>query len=140
MNFTMKVKTESRLQFVNITEKLKQVVEESKVREGILLLFCPHTTAGVTINESADPDVVRDIITELKTQYPQKSIYKHCEGNSDAHIKSSLIGPSLILIIQNGSIALGRWQGIFFCDFDGPRSRELWGKILADSWALCKAY
>jgi secondary thiamine-phosphate synthase enzyme len=125
------IRSETRNQFLDITEELKKIVKTSGVSDGIMLVFCPHTTAGLTINENADPDVSADIIDEMVRQYPKKSLYKHFEGNSDAHIKSSLIGPSLSLIVQGGTLCLGRWQGVYFCEFDGPRSREFWVKIVA---------
>lgn len=123
---TMSVSTTKREELVNITGAIQKLVKEKGWAEGGLLLFCPHTTGAVTINESADPGVVRDIVVNTNKLVPRSGDYKHMEGNSDAHIKSSLFGPSLLLILDKGSVKLGTWQGIFFCEFDGPRSRKLW--------------
>lgn len=119
------VKTLKAQQFVNITGKVMKAVADSGVREGEVIVYVPHTTAGVTINESADPDVVRDIIVTLDKLIPERGDYLHAEGNSHAHIKSSLIGCSQRIIISDGNLVLGTWQGIFFCEFDGPRSRRV---------------
>ncbi len=106
------------------------MVRESGVKEGICVLFCPHTTAGLTINENADPSVRLDISDHLSDLVPERKSYKHLEGNADSHIKSVLVGQSLSLIIENGDIVLGTWQGVFFCEFDGPRNRKILVKIL----------
>ena len=122
----MQIKTRSQFDFVNITAKIRDIVAKSNIQSGIVTIFVPHTTAGVTINEGADPDVVEDIINELDKIIPLRDNYSHAEGNSAAHIKSSLMGCSQDIIIENGQLVLGTWQAIFFCDFDGPRSnREL---------------
>jgi secondary thiamine-phosphate synthase enzyme len=113
-----------REQFYDITRQVKEVVEASNVKEGICTIFCPHTTAAITINENADPDVVKDILLGLENVYPDSPKYRHMEGNSSAHLKSSSIGASEMVIIHKGSLILGRWQGIYFCEFDGPRHRE----------------
>lgn len=124
------VKTSGRNDFVNITEKIQEKVTESGMKDGICTVYVPHTTAAVTINEGADPDVLKDIIMELDRRIPWNDGYNHLEGNSAAHIKTSLIGPSETLIIENGRIKLGTWQKVFFCEFDGPRSRKVWLKII----------
>ena len=123
------VKTVSRIAFVNITSGIKDVVRASGVASGICMVFCPHTTAGLTINENADPDVVHDMIMKTSKMVPQEEGYKHSEGNSDAHIKSSLFGPSLQLIVENRDLLLGTWQSVYFCEFDGPRSRRVFVKV-----------
>jgi len=123
---TMSIKTSTREELVNITSRVQKLVSEKGLSNGTLVLWCPHTTGAVTINEAADPSVVRDIVVNLKKLIPLHGDYRHAEGNSDAHIKSSLIGPSLTVIVDQGQVALGTWQGIFFCEFDGPRSRKLW--------------
>ncbi|MFO7965723.1 MAG: secondary thiamine-phosphate synthase enzyme YjbQ [Desulfobacterales bacterium] len=124
------VKTSHKTQFVDITNDVKRLVRESGVREGILIVYVPHTTAGVTINENADPEVQADILTSLNTIVPENATYRHLEGNSSAHIKSSLIGASQCIPITGGDVCLGTWQGIFFCEFDGPRERKAYIRIL----------
>ncbi|MDZ7314533.1 MAG: secondary thiamine-phosphate synthase enzyme YjbQ [candidate division KSB1 bacterium] len=126
------LRTRQRVQFIDIDDQIAQIVRESGVRSGICVVFVPHTTAGVTINENADPDVVRDIIMSLNKHIPFEDGYYHGEGNSAAHIKSSLIGPSLSLIIEDGRVVLGTWQSVYFCEFDGPRERTFYVKILGD--------
>jgi len=128
---TMSIKTSTREEMVNITGQVQKLVSEKGWRDGALILWCPHTTGAVTINEAADPSVVRDIVVNLRKLIPFRGDYKHMEGNSDAHIKSSLVSPSLTVIVDQGQVALGTWQGIFFCEFDGPRSRKLWMRWLA---------
>jgi secondary thiamine-phosphate synthase enzyme len=123
--YTLNVKTDKRAQFVNITHSVLKHVKDANVREGLCTVYVPHTTAGVTINEAADPDVVRDMLAKLARLVPEHEGYAHAEGNSDAHIKASLIGSSVLIPVQNGTLALGTWQGIFFCEFDGPRSRSV---------------
>jgi len=125
-----KIKTTKPQQFIDITSKVAEEVKNSNVQDGIAVVYVPHTTAGVTINESADPDVVRDMISALDKTYPVHGEYLHIEGNSHAHIKASLMGSSCTVIIQNGELLLGTWQGIYFCEFDGPRSREFYVKII----------
>ncbi|NOX37866.1 MAG: YjbQ family protein [Calditrichaeota bacterium] len=125
-----RVSTHSRTEFVDITPQVQQAVRDSQVKEGICQIWVPHTTAGVTINENADPSVVRDILMELNKVIPFEDNYQHLEGNSAAHIKSSLVGCTLNVIIHEGRLMLGTWQGIFFCEFDGPRSRKVWLKIV----------
>jgi secondary thiamine-phosphate synthase enzyme len=124
--------TKTRTEFLDVTQEVQQVVTEGKIKSGICLIFIPHTTAGITINEDADPSVVQDILKELNKIIPFQDNYAHYEGNSAAHIKSSIVGASLSVIIENGRLALGTWQGIYFCEFDGPRHRQLWVKILKD--------
>jgi secondary thiamine-phosphate synthase enzyme len=126
------VKTSRREELIDITDRISKVVSKSGAKDGVALIFVPHTTAGVTINENADPDVKRDIIYKLNKEIPQRDSYHHGEGNADAHIKSSLIGPSLQVIISNGRLLLGTWQGILFGEFDGPRNRRLYVKIVSD--------
>lgn len=126
----LKVQTEQQIQQREITREVQKIVESSGISDGIALLFVPHTTAAVTINENADPDVVTDMINGLNKLVPLRDNYRHLEGNSAAHIKSSLIGTSEQLIIRSGKLLLGTWQGIYFCEFDGPRSRKLLVKLL----------
>jgi secondary thiamine-phosphate synthase enzyme len=121
---TIGVRTRKRNELVDITPDVKRVITESGVREGLCHVFIPHTTAAVTINEKADPDVARDIETALERLVPPDAGYRHAEGNSDAHVKSTLVGASEFLIIRGGSPLLGTWQAVFFCEFDGPRSRS----------------
>ncbi len=125
------IRTSSAVQFVNIDREVEQAVHESGVQDGICVVFAPHTTAGVTINENADPDVVRDIVMEINKVIPFKDGYHHMEGNSAAHIKSSLFSPSLTIIVENGRPILGTWQSIYFCEFDGPRTRSCFVKVYA---------
>jgi len=119
------VKTGSRTEFVDITSDVQNLVDESGIKNGLCYVYVPHTTAGVTINEGADPSVVRDIQTALNKLIPHKGDYKHAEGNSDAHIKTSLVGSSQTVIIDEGKLQLGTWQAIFFCEFDGARNRTV---------------
>ena len=124
------ITTQSREQFLDVTRQVAEVVAKSGAKSGIVTLFVPHTTAAVAINENADPSVVRDVLKGLAQIAPLRAThYRHREGNSDAHIKSSLVGPSLQVIIDGGKLALGAWQGIYFCEFDGPRSRKLYVKV-----------
>ena len=126
----LSVKTSSQVELVDITSLIQNTVRESKVKSGICSVYVPHTTAGVTINENADPSVKSDIIKELNKVIPFDDNYSHLEGNAAAHIKSTLVGASETIMIENGSLVLGTWQGIFFCEFDGPRSRKLIVKII----------
>lgn len=128
--YTLDVSTRERTQFLEITSAINRLVAESGVLEGICLLYVPHTTAGLTINENADPTVVADILMELNKLVPFEDGYRHGEGNSAAHIKSSLVGVSLNLIISGGRLQLGTWQGIYFCEFDGPRKRKVMVKVV----------
>ncbi len=122
---SFKIHTEYKADMIDITRNVQINVENSKVKEGICVVFVPHTTAAVTINENADIDVKKDIQNELGKIVPDHDNYLHKENNSAAHIKSSVIGPSLSLIIANGKLVLGTWQGIYLCEFDGPRHREV---------------
>jgi secondary thiamine-phosphate synthase enzyme len=124
------ISTTKRVDLVNITSQVQNVVSESSVDEGIVTVFVPHTTCGITINEGADPDVVRDIKYQLEILIPYQQGYKHMEGNSDSHIKTCIIGSSENIIIENGQLVLGTWQSIFLCDFDGPRNRKVYIKII----------
>ena len=130
---TLVVKTSRRTQLVNVTAEVEKVVAASGIGSGVCHLYVPHTTAGVTINEGDDPDVARDIEAAIDRLIPKDGPYKHFEGNSDAHIKSTLVGVSHSVQIEDGRLQLGRWQAIFFCEFDGPRHRELRVKIVPDS-------
>lgn len=132
MTKTISVKTGSRTEFIDITSEVKSVVRESGVKSGVCYVYVPHTTAGVTINEGADPAVVRDILSTLNKLIPRSAGYQHMEGNSDAHIKTSLVGPSRTVIIEGGKLLLGTWQAIFFCEFDGARNRKVMVKIMGD--------
>jgi len=125
------IKTFQRVEFLNITSEIEKLVINSKITEGICVLFVPHSTAGLTVNENADPSVKNDIRLKINKMIPYMDEYSHGEGNSDAHIKSSLFGSSLNLIISGGRLLLGIWQGIYFCEFDGPRKRNLYVKILS---------
>jgi len=116
------ISTGSREEMVDITGKVASSVKD--VKEGVVTVFCPHTTAAVTINENADPDVKRDILWKLSQMIPKKDCYEHSEGNSDAHLKSSLVGCSETVIVKDGKLVLGTWQSVFFCEFDGPRERK----------------
>jgi len=124
--------THARVEFHDITGKIKDIIKSSGVLSGVCYIFVPHTTAAVMINEHADPSVVEDITAQLELMAPQGNKYLHREGNSPAHIKAALIGDSKAIFIEEGRPALGEWQGIFFCEFDGPRPRSLMVKIVAD--------
>ena len=119
------VKTHSRTQLVDITDKVQKAIREAGVRDGLCMVFVPHTTAAVTINENADPTVKEDILQVLNKVIPWDDAYRHLEGNSAAHIKSSLVGASELVAVAGGKLQLGTWQGLFFCEFDGPRSRKV---------------
>jgi secondary thiamine-phosphate synthase enzyme len=125
------VRTRTRTEFLDITDSVSKIVQESKVQNGLAVVFVPHTTAAVTINENADPSVQHDLLADLNRLIPFTGPYQHSEGNSAAHIKSSLVGPSETLLIDNGRLALGTWQGVYFCEFDGPRTRKVWVKIIS---------
>jgi secondary thiamine-phosphate synthase enzyme len=116
--------------FYNITPQVKESVAKSGITDGIAVVYCPHTTAGITINENADPDVVRDLIFALDKTYPDRPEFRHSEGNSAAHLKASTIGSSVTVIIENGKPLLGTWQGIYFCEFDPPRTRTFYVKVI----------
>ncbi|MBU1125104.1 MAG: secondary thiamine-phosphate synthase enzyme YjbQ [Candidatus Omnitrophica bacterium] len=122
----IRIHTSKRVELVDITEKIQQAVTKSMAEGGICVVFCPHTTAGLTINENADFSVRQDMVAALNALVPADAGYAHGEGNSDSHIKSSFYGASLSIIVEKGQLALGRWQGVYFCESDGPRSREVW--------------
>ncbi len=126
----LRVKTSGQVELIDITHLVEKVISESKVKSGLCTVYVPHTTAAVTINENADPSVKSDIIAELNKVIPFDDNYLHLEGNAAAHIKSSIVGTSETLLIERGSLVLGTWQGIFFCEFDGPRSRKVLVKLI----------
>lgn len=130
MNQSISVSTEKSCQFVDITSEVQETISRTAITEGIVTIFVAHTTAGVTINENADPDVQTDILMQLDKIVPQSSAFRHGEGNSPAHIKASMMGSSVSVIISNTILQLGTWQGIYFCEFDGPRSRKVRIKII----------
>ncbi|PNU21270.1 hypothetical protein C2E25_02975 [Geothermobacter hydrogeniphilus] len=127
---TFEVVSRDRVEMIDITAEVRQAIADSGIRSGICILFTPHTTAAITINENADPDVVRDLVMELNKLVPFEDNYRHLEGNSAAHLKSSLVGAGETLIIEDGRPQLGTWQGIWFCEFDGPRRRHVQLQIL----------
>jgi len=120
----------SRKSCYNITAQVREAVEKSEVKNGIAVVFCPHTTAGITINENADPDVVHDLILGFDRAFPDRTEFRHNEGNSTAHLKASTVGTSVTIIINDGSLILGTWQSVYFCEFDPPRNRKFCVKIL----------
>ncbi|UCF94559.1 MAG: YjbQ family protein [Desulfobacterales bacterium] len=130
------VQTKSPTELVDITSEVSQLVRSSGIREGFCMLYVPHTTAAVTINESADPSVRADIMMVLNQIVPWKADYRHREGNSPAHVKATLVGPSELIAIENNALALGTWQGIFFCEFDGPRTRKVQVRLIKGSFAV----
>jgi secondary thiamine-phosphate synthase enzyme len=130
--FEISVNTDRRNQIIDITDKVRQTVRESGVTDGLAIIFVLHTTAAVTINENADPSVKTDMLDFLQRLIPQDAGFRHSENNSDAHIKSSLMGPQITVIISGGRLVLGTWQGIYFCEFDGPRSRQVMVKVISD--------
>ena len=126
----LRVKTSSRVELIDITHLVEKAVSEAKIKSGLCTVYVPHTTAAVTINENADPSVKSDIIAELNKVIPFDDDYSHLEGNAAAHIKSSIIGSSETLLVDGGSLVLGTWQGIYFCEFDGPRNRKVIIKLI----------
>lgn len=126
----LRIQTQRETQLIEITSDIENIIQRSGVRNGICTIFVPHTTAGITINENADPTVVRDMLKVLNKVIPFDDQYEHSEGNSAAHIKMSLMGSSEQIIIHEGRLLLGRWQGIYFTEFDGPRNREIYIKII----------
>ncbi len=128
----LNIKTRTNVEFQEITQEIQDTVEASGVKNGLCYIFVPHTTAGLLINEHADPDVVVDIKAQLEKMVPQHPGYQHAEGNSPAHIKAGLMGDSRTIFIEEGALVLGTWQGVFFCEFDGPRSRQVLVKVVAD--------
>ncbi|MEM9345833.1 MAG: secondary thiamine-phosphate synthase enzyme YjbQ [Planctomycetota bacterium] len=124
------VKTQQRDQMVEITTQVQRILDQEALTDGYVLVYVPHTTAGVTINENADPDVVHDTLTRLDRMVPwREPLDRHGEGNSASHIKASMMGSSVYVIVQSGRLQLGRWQGIWFCEFDGPRTRSVWVSV-----------
>ncbi len=130
MSKALNVKSKSKTEFIDITEDIRSLIKESGVQQGVCHIYVPHTTAGVTINEGADPAVKRDIIAALNRMVPFEGDYHHMEGNSAAHIKSTLVGAAQIVLIEEGKLLLGTWQSIYFCEFDGPRHRRVLVKIV----------
>ena len=126
----LNIKTTSKVEIIDITKHVKSVVNKLNKKDGIILIYVPHTTAAITINENYDPMVGYDILNILDKIAPNNLNYKHLEGNAPAHIKASLIGSSVMLILENGEIKMGKWQGILFFEFDGPRNREIWIKVI----------
>ncbi len=124
------VKTAKRIELIDVTDKVQAVAAKGKIKDGVCFIFCPHTTAGLTINENADPSVKQDIINALNKIIPENAGYLHREGNADSHIKSSIFGSSLTIFVEQGKLLLGTWQGVYFCESDGPRTREIWVKII----------
>ena len=128
----LRVQTKSRTELVDITQGVQRLVTESGIRSGICYVFVPHTTSGITVNENTDPNVGRDILKELNKVVPFDDQYSHSEGNSAAHIKSTIVGVSKAVMVEEGRLALGTWQAIFYCEFDGPRERRVFVKVMKD--------
>lgn len=125
----------SRSQMLDVTEYVRAAVASRGMRSGLVVVQSPHTTAAITVNENADPDVQHDLLVKLDRLAPKdESFYRHSEGNSDAHLKTSLVGVSVTLIVEEGELLLGQWQGVYFCEFDGPRRRELWIQLLPTAY------
>jgi secondary thiamine-phosphate synthase enzyme len=127
---TIFVKTPAREEFIDISHEVRSAVRNSGIKNGICLVFVPHTTAGIIINENADPDVKEDILMALKKMVPDSLPWRHAEGNSPAHVKAGLVGSSVNIIIDGGDLQLGTWQGIYFCEFDGPRDRKVFMEMI----------
>jgi secondary thiamine-phosphate synthase enzyme len=123
---SLSIRTHTHTQFLDITQNVQSAVTSLGIKSGVVTVFVPHTTAGITINENADPDVTADIINALDKAVPWQAMYKHCEGNAAAHAKASMMGSAVQLIVEDGRLQLGTWQAIYFCEFDGPRSRSVW--------------
>jgi len=128
------IKSKSRTEIIDITSKIQDMVRSAGIGQGLCMLYVPHTTAAVTINESADPSVKDDILMIINTIIPWKAGYRHLEGNSPAHIKSTLFGPSELIAVENDRLILGTWQGIFFCEFDGPRTRKVHVRLIKEKF------
>ena len=129
---TLTVETSVRNEMLDVTERLRQVVRSQNIMEGMVIAYVPHTTAAITINENADPDVKSDLLAKLSALVPQREpYYQHAEGNSDSHLKAAMLGHSVTVLVEAGKLVLGRWQGVYFCEFDGPRRRELIVKPLS---------
>src|SRR5687768_17889630 len=128
---TLSVRTATRSEMLDVTDRLAKFVRSNNMLEGMLIVYVPHTTAAVTINENADPDVRHDMLRKLDELIPKdEAYYRHGEGNSDSHVKTSLVGNSVTVLIERGRLVLGRWQGVYFCEFDGPRERKLMVKLV----------
>jgi secondary thiamine-phosphate synthase enzyme len=132
MTHKIKVQTGHTTEMINITVEVQREVTRSGVKDGLVTVYVPHTTAGITINEGADPSVKEDIVDTINELVPWERVYGHAEGNSPAHIKASLVGPSEAIPLENGRLQLGQWQSIFLCEFDGPRERFIYVKVMAD--------
>lgn len=128
---TFSLSTTRKTELLDITRKVEEAVAEAGLKDGVVLVYVPHTTAGITINEGADPSVAEDILAHLDRLVPAKGPYRHMEGNSPAHIKAGLMGSSVLLAVEHGRLVLGRWQAVFFCEFDGPRTRKVQVKTLS---------
>jgi secondary thiamine-phosphate synthase enzyme len=129
---TERLRTRTRSEMLDVTDRVQRIVSSHRVTAGVVIAYVPHTTAAATINENADPDVRHDMLTKLETLVPKhESYYQHGEGNSDSHVKTSLVGNSVTVLVEAGQLVLGRWQGIYFCEFDGPREREMIVKVVA---------
>lgn len=126
------IKTKARNEFVDITSEIQTIIDEAGIKNGVCYLYVPHTTAGITINEGADPSVARDIQNTLSKLVPHSGHYLHTEGNSDAHIKTTIVGSSQVIVIDGGKLLLGTWQSVFFCEFDGPRHRRVTVKLIGE--------
>ena len=130
MLHTLRISTRSRAELIDITAQVQDVVKKSGISEGICVVYVPHTTAGITINEGADPDVRRDILEQLERLVPRDGSYRHVEGNADAHIKASILGSSVLIPVSGGRLSLGTWQAVFFAEVDGPRSRRVLVQVM----------
>jgi secondary thiamine-phosphate synthase enzyme len=130
---TLRIRTNRRTQLLEVTDEVARVVADSQVDSGVCYVFVPHTTAAVMINEHADPDVATDLEGVFDWLVPHKGPYRHAEGNTDSHAKAVMIGASQTIFVDRGRLALGTWQGVFFCEFDGPRERKLWVKVVRDT-------
>ena len=129
---TLAVRTTTRCEMLDVTDRLVQFIRQHNLNEGMIIVYVPHTTAAVTINENADPDVQHDMLRKLETLIPKsEQYYHHGEGNSDSHVKTSLVGSSVTVLVEKGRLVLGRWQGVYFCEFDGPRQREMMMKAVS---------
>lgn len=129
---TISLDTHSRVEMIDITSAVQRAIRDETIKDGLCLVFTPHTTAAITINENADPDVPRDILAALDRAVPLSANYRHAEGNSAAHVKSSLVGASELVMIENGRLVLGTWQSLFFCEFDGPRTRKVFLSLMVE--------
>ena len=125
------IRTTEREQFVEITSRVNDALSDSSITDGVAVVYCPHTTAGLTINENADPDVICDMLDVIGRLVPRDAGYRHCEGNADSHVKASMVGSSVTVPIRDGHLGLGKWQGVFFCEFDGPRKRHVHVQVLS---------